>query len=119
MAYDDAGNFQNSVSATLGSGPYNDTANPTLPLYRSGSTNRLVLTAAVGGSTINSLDASGCSDGFTILMLNQSSTDNIVFTHLGGGISTNQFVNATGASVALVPFGAARCTYVLGNWRFA
>jgi hypothetical protein len=127
MAYDDAGNFQNSLSVTLGAGPYNDLGGSTLQtyskgltlIYRSGTTNRLVLTAASGNSTINSLDASGVSDGFTILLLNASTTDDLIFTHLGGGIATNQFSNVSAGSVALLPLGAARCTYVISNWRFA
>ena len=119
MAYDDAGNLQNSISATLAAGPLNDLSNPTLPLYKSGSTNRLLITPASGGTTINSLDASGCSDGFTMIIVNMSTTDDVIFTHLGGGISTNQFSNASAGSVALLPLGAARCTYIVSKWQFA
>lgn len=131
MAYDDAGNFQNSISVSLGAGPYNDLDGATLQQYFagvtlryfSGSTNRLVITPASGGSTINSLEASHCSDGFTMLWVNNSATDNLIFNHLGGGTVSNQYLNANGASVYLAPLGSARCTYVVinhvGNWRFA
>jgi len=119
MSYDGSGNFQNSVSATLGAGPLNDLSFGTIPNFRSGSTNRLFLTPASGGTTINSLDASGVSDGYTMLLVNPSTTDNLVFTHQGGGISTNQFQNANAGSVAIPPLGAARCTYVVNKWKFA
>lgn len=127
MAYDDAGNLQNSISATLATGPLSDLGASTLytttkgitTRYLSGTTNRLFLTPASGGTTINGIDASGCSDGFTMLIVNGSSTDNIVFTHLGGGISTNQFSNVSAGSVELLPLGAARCTYVVSKWQFA
>jgi hypothetical protein len=127
MAYDDAGNFQNSISVTLGAGPYNDLDGSTLQNYAngvtvryfSGTTNRLVLTPASGGTTINSLGAGHVSDGYTILIVNASTTDNLIFTHLGGGTAANQFSNVNAGSVALLPLGAARCTYVLGNWKFA
>jgi hypothetical protein len=119
MPYDGAVSFQNSVSATLTTGPLNDLGVPTLTGYKSGATNRLLLTPATGGSTINGIDASGCSDGYTIMIVNQSTTDNLTFAHNGGGISTNQFSNTQAQSVALLPLGAARCTYVISRWRFA
>jgi hypothetical protein len=93
VAYDDAGNFQNSIAATLTAGPLNNlgarnaNGSPTLAGWVSGSTNCLFLTPAVGGTTINSLDASGCSNGFTALISNESVTDNLIFTHLGGGLA--------------------------------
>ena len=127
MAYDDAGNLCNSISFTLGAGPYNDLGETTLQTtvygivqrYQSGSTNRLVLTPASGGTTINGLDASGCSDGTQVLIVNGSSTDNLVFTHLGGGLSYNQFSNQNASSVAIAPLGAARAFYVVSKWQFA
>jgi hypothetical protein len=128
MPYDTAGNLQNSVSVTLGAGPYNDLSYTVLQsspakgivqIYVSGSTNRIIINPAVGGTTINSLDASGCSDGFTILFVNASATDNVIFNHLGGGAGANQFSNQNGGSVAIVPLAAARCTYVVNKWQFA
>lgn len=119
MAYDDPGNFQNGIGATLGSGPYNDLGFPTLPNYKSGTTNSLGLTPASGGTTINSLDCSGMSDGFTFFIHNESATDNLIFPHLGGGLAGNQFKNQNSGSVAIPPFGAARCTYKLKFLRFA
>jgi hypothetical protein len=127
MPYDTAGNFQNSLTITLGAGPYNDLAFGTLQtqlspgivqVYVSGVTNRLFITPASGGTTINSLDASGCSDGFRMLIVNASSTDNINFTHQGGGTATNQFFNVSLGTVALLAGGATHCTYVINRWRF-
>ena len=127
MAYDDSGNFQNSISVILGAGPYNDLGESVLQVYsygltltyKSGATNRLILTPASGGTTINSLDASGVSDGYTILLVNPSTTDVLIFTHLGGGTATNEFSNTNAGSVQLLPLAAARCTYVVRNWKFA
>jgi hypothetical protein len=76
------------------------------------STGAAVQLIAVGGTTINGLDASGVSDGFTTLMQNPSATDNLVFAHLA---SASQPTN----SVAVPPLEAARCTYVVKQWRFA
>lgn len=122
MAYDNAGNFQNSASATLGTGPLNDLDSPTLPGYSSGSTRRLFLTPAVGNTTINGLGASYCDDGHTILIVNRSTTDLLIFTHLGGGLSANQFSNMSAGSVSIAPLAAARCTYLgapISKWQFA
>jgi len=118
VPYDSVG-FPNSVSATLTSGPLNDLGRTTIQNYRRGSTDRLILTPAPGGTTINSIDAAGCSDGFNLLIQNASSTDNIIFTHLGGGQSSNQFSNEYGGSVLIPPLGAARCTYIVNKWQFA
>ena len=109
-----------SVTATLLAGPLNDLGYPTVFQYSSGSTTRLLLTPASGGTTINGLDASGVTDGFTILIVNQSTTDNLIFPHLASGSqSGNQFSNENAGSVAIVPLGAARCTYVVSKWQFA
>ena len=66
------------------------------------------------------LDASGVSDGFTTLMQNPSAPDNLVFARLASASQpTNQFCNVNASSVALPPLGAARCTYVVKQRRFA
>lgn len=84
------------------------------------STGAAVQLIAVGGTTINGLDASGVSDGFTTLMQNPSATDNLVFAHLASASQpTNKFCNVNASSVAVPPLEAARCTYVVKQWRFA
>jgi hypothetical protein len=122
VAYDDAGNFQNSASATLAAGPLNDLDRATLPGYSSGSTKRLLLTPASGGTTINGLSATNCDDGHTILIVNMSTTDLLIFTHLAGGsLSANQFSNMNAGSVSIAALGAAPCTYLRGainKWQF-
>ncbi len=126
--YDSANTFSNVIRVALDTGPYNDLGIPTqkvggggsiMPTFRSGSTNRFLFTAASGGSTINSLDASGYSEGETVFMQNLSSTDYLIFTHLGGGTTANQFSNANAGEVAIPPLGAARCTRSNGMWQFA
>ena len=109
-----------SSTATLTAGPLNDLSFPTLWGYVSGSTTRLLLTPASGGTTINGLDASDVNDGFCILIVNQSATDNIIFTHLNSSShSYNQFSNASAGSVALLPLAASLCIYVVNKWKFA
>jgi len=108
-----------SVSATLSSGPLDDMGATLIPGYSSGATTRLMLTAASGGTTINGLDASGVSDGFTILIVNQSSSDNLIFNHLAStSLATNQFANKNNSSVSIAPNATARCTYVVNKWQF-
>ena len=109
-----------SVTATLTTGPLDDLGASKIPRYSSGSTTRLLLTPAAGDTTINGLDASGVPDGFSILIVNQSATANLVFAHLAStSLSANQFSNPNASSVAIVPLGAARCTYVVNKWQFA
>ena len=114
------------VIATLGSGPYDDLGMPTLPGYLSGGTGILMLTPASGNTTINSLKAENCPNNFTVLIINQSATDNLIFTHLTGpGYARNRFSNSTGQSIYLAPLAAARVTYIndplakIQNWQFA
>ena len=83
-----------------------------------GTTNRLVLTAAAGGSTITGL--SGATDGFSILINNPSTTDTITFTHLdAASASANQFSNMNAATVQIPPLGAASAVYIVNKWQFA
>jgi hypothetical protein len=115
--------FNVSVSATLGVGPLNDVGCTVLgPNWESGSTNRLILTAATNsgnGTQINGVDASGVADGFTLLFLNPSTTDPLIFNHLNGGsLAANRFSNANGGQVQIPPQGAARATYIVNLWYF-
>jgi len=129
MAYDSTNNFQNEVSATLGAGPYNDVgyavllasgATPSSSTYRSGSTNRVNITASGGNITINGFDASGCSDGFTMLIYNASASSGIIFNHLNSGsLANNQITCANGAFATLNAQTGARISRVNGKWTFA
>lgn len=86
--------------------------------YVAGSTNRLILAAASGGSTFTGLLAG--TDNTTILIQNTSTTDSLYFSHLSGSsTSTNQFSNLNASTVAIPPLGAARTTYVVSKWQFA
>jgi len=111
------------VSATLGVGPLNDLGCTLLGAqWESGGTNRLILTAATNsgnGTQINGVDASGVADGFTLLMVNASTTDPLIFNHLNSGsLAANQFSNANGGQVQIPPYGAARATYIVNRWYF-
>lgn len=88
--------------------------------YIGGTTNRLLLTAAVGGTVVNGLSAAGVPDGLTILISNISSTDPLSFPHLAiGSLAANQFSNQNAETVQIPPLGAARVTYVSSKWVFA
>jgi hypothetical protein len=109
-----------SVTITLTAATLNDLGAGVLTGYSSGSTTRLLLTAASGGTTINGLDANDVADGFTVLIVNQSTTASLIFTHLNSGsLGANQFSNVSAGSVTILPLGAARCTYVVNKWQFA
>jgi hypothetical protein len=130
MAYDSPGSFQNAIAATLTAasvsnlGVPNPNGSPTLLGYRSGSTNVLHLTPAPGGTTINSIDASGCSPGFEAMIVNESATDSLIFPHLGAGLPGNQFSNMQLGSVEISAGGAATCIWLFppgasyGYWQF-
>ena len=118
MAYDDSGNLQNSLSASLATGTLNDLGRTTFVGYISGSTNRLILTPAVGGTTITGIDASGCSDGFSLLLVNNSATDSVSISHQTGSLVGNQFTAPQGATYTLLPLTAVRVVYVVSKWVF-
>ena len=104
----------NTVTATLAASQNNYSPAG----YVGGVTNRLVLTAASGSSTITGLVAG--LDGSLLLISNPSSTDSIIFTHLdASSAAANQFSNMNGVSVIIPPLGAARCTYISSKWQFA
>lgn len=109
-----------SANGSLPSGTLNDLGQGALPGYISGTTDRLILTPGVGGTTINGLDASAVPDNFTILIINASPTDVLNFTHRNpGSLAGNRFSNANAGTVQLVPLSAARATYVVNQWQFA
>jgi hypothetical protein len=112
-----------SVSATLGTGPLNDlgTASDALAVagWVGGTTNRLLLTPASGGSTVNGLLATGVSDGFVIPIFNQSLTDSLIFAHLAAGsTAANRFSNQAAGPYTIEPGAAATLRRVGTLWRF-
>ena len=127
--YDSGNNRSNAIAGSLTAGPLNNlgarlaNGTPTLIGYLSGSTNCLFLTPAPGGTTINSLDSSGCCSGYSIVICNESMTDSLIFTHQGGGIPSNQFSNMRLSSVTIYPGGAATCIWLVSPfasfWQFA
>ena len=127
MPYD-SNSYSNPVGAVLTPSSINDMgyaalsvgATPLTSTWRSGSTNKLILTPASGGTTITGIDASGCSDGFTMIIFNASSTDSITFSHLSGSSQTlNQISCANGAPATLAPLTGARITRLAARWTFA
>ncbi len=103
-----------SVSATLASSQNN--YSPTG--YVGGTTNRLILTAASGGSTMTGLV--GATDGWAVFVYNASSTDSIVFLNLSGlSLAANQFACSQGLAQSLPPLTGANILYVVNQWVFA
>lgn len=106
--------FTNSVTATLAASQndYSPTG------YVAGTTNRMLLAAASGGSTITGLGAA--TDGWTVYVRNTSATDNITFAHLSGSsTAANQFSCPQGVSAILAPLTGLLLTYVSNVWTFA
>jgi len=87
--------------------------------YAPGITNRMFITAAVGGTTISGLNAispSTVSDGWVVLIVNSSTTDVINFL-FESSLSTagNQFFTFQQETFTLQPFSSATFQYVYGT----
>jgi hypothetical protein len=108
-------NFVSSVSATVAA-----SVNNYAPAgYVGGTTNRLILTPAGGGSTITGLSASGVPDHWTITIYNPSTTDVIYFSNLSASSSAgNKFACPGGVTAVLSPQNAAVLKYVVNQWVF-
>lgn len=103
--------FASSVTATLAASQNN--YSPTG--YVGGTTNRMLLAAASGGSTITGLVAA--TDGWTLYMVNTSTTDSITLTHLSASSSAgNKFSCPQGVSAILAPLASTLLTYVVNQW---
>ena len=86
--------------------------------YSAGVTNRLLVAAASGGTTITGLLAA--PDGWTLLIRNTSTTDTITFPHLSGSsLAANQFSNSQALGVILPPNTSALLTYISNVWTFS
>jgi hypothetical protein len=92
-----------------------------LLFYEGGVTNRLLLTPAAGGTTINTLDPTNVQDGWPILVINNSASGILYFNHLTGG-GGGMFSNMNGEQVQIPTLGAALLHRIggLSNiWQFA
>lgn len=107
--------FSQSISAVPGT----TNANYAPTLYVPGFTTRLRLIAAAGGSTFSGIVASP-TDGWSMLICNDSTIDYLFFAHQNSGsASANQFLCPTSVTNALAPLACTTIVYVGNNWRFA
>ena len=114
--------FSASISANVPTGP---TDNYSPAGYTAGVTNRLLLTAAAGGSTLDGLANPGI-DGFSVLIYNPSTTDIITLANQASSIANNQFntpnpfISAPWPAFVIGPQGGQILTWVSGiGWVFA
>jgi hypothetical protein len=85
--------------------------------YAAGVTNRLLLTAASGGSTITGLVAA--TDGWQIVIINQSATSALTFANQSASsTATNQFLCPNASSQIIAPLAGAIIEYVGSIWMF-
>jgi hypothetical protein len=103
--------FGASVTATLAASQNNYSPAG----YVGGTTNRLLLAAASGGSTITGLAAA--TDGWALYMVNTSTTDSINLSHLSSSSSAaNQFSCPQAVTDILAPLSSTLLTYVVNQW---
>jgi hypothetical protein len=85
--------------------------------YTAGTTSRLILTPASGGSTITGLVAA--PDGWPVTIYNPSTTDSITFPNLSASsTSTNQFATPQAVPATLPPQTAVIIEYCVNQWIF-
>ena len=86
--------------------------------YIGGTTTRLLVTAASGGTTITGLSSSGVPDGFSELLCDQSTTDVLILPNQSSSSSSgNQWLNAGAGSVTIAAGACVPVTLVVSNWR--
>jgi hypothetical protein len=86
--------------------------------YAGGVTTRLLITAASGGTTITGLSATGVPDGFSELLCDQSSTDNLILPNQSSNSqSVNRWLNAGSGEVVIAPNACVPISYVVSSWR--
>lgn len=105
-----------NLSSSISASPSASQDNYSPSGYSAGVTNRLVLTPTSGGSTINGLLAA--TDGWSILIVNSSSTDSITFTHQNSSTPANQFSCPGGTSASLPPLTNVIIIYCINQWIF-
>ena len=107
--------FKNSVTDAA---PGTNVNNYAPAGYVAGTTNRILVTAAVGGTTFTGLLAA--TNGWTVYIKNQSTTDNLSFLHLSGAsLAANQFSCPQGVPVVLPPLTGGLFTYTVDHWDVA
>lgn len=108
--------YANAISATLSAGSTDYGSSPPVG-YVAGTTNQLLLTPNVAGSTLVGLLSTAV--GFSIMIYNASSTAYITFSHRNAGSSVNQFTCPGAVSAILGPYAAVTIVYVSGiGWVF-
>lgn len=85
-----------------------------VPGYISGTTNRIKIPAASGGTTINTIDMSGATDGFTFVLDNTSGTDPVALPNNSGSGTGSVFINPNAGQENIAPHGATLVLYVAG-----
>jgi hypothetical protein len=84
--------------------------------YVGGTTNRLLVQAAAGGTTLTGLSASGVPDGWTILLKNTSSANAITLDNQNAGSSAaNRFALESAANYNINPGAARLLSYIAGS----
>lgn len=106
--------FGVSVSASPGA-----SVNDYAPTGFGAGTNRLLITAAAGGTTITGLNASGIADGVSIALFNDSDTDNLTLpNNNAGSLAANRFLGAGASDLILPPRSGVLLVRVGSSWRF-
>ena len=106
--------FSSSVTASPGA-----SVNNYAPAgYVAGTTNRMLLLANSGDTTLTGLLAA--TDGWTVYIRNTSTTDNLQFSHLSASSSAaNQFSCSQGVGATVAPLSGTLLVYVVNQWTFA
>lgn len=108
------GSFSNSITPAQMVATVDDYA-PTG--YVAGTTNRMLLTPASGGTTLNGLLAA--PDGWAVLLVNTSGADSILVGHLASDTAVNEFNCSEGQSQLIGPLSSALVVYIANKWWFA
>lgn len=106
--------FANSVADSPGA-----TVNNYSPSGFIATTNRLLVTAFAGGTTVSGISSATRSDGDVIALFNDSDTDNLVLSNNSGlSLAGNRFLGPGATDVAIVPRQGLLLVLVNGFWRF-
>lgn len=103
----------------LGNVPSGTTDNFSPFLYVGGVTNCLLLNPADGTSTLAGLSATGVPPGFSLLLVNTSSSFPVQFLNVASGTPANQFACPSGATFSLLPFSTTLAVYISNQWFVA
>lgn len=84
--------------------------------YVAGVTNRMLLLALPGDSSLLGIVAPP-ADGWTILIKNTSTIDNIIFKQAASSTSANKFACPNSVDYYLPPQGALLISYIINQWE--